>query len=160
MKHNTDEWEAWRCATCAWRCDKRSSVRKNLCISGYENHRSCRPYTLLKRPLQASCRKKDSYKGGTRLFIIRGNQMGLATGWQSIIRTMWQREWIGAVMGAQKRENVIKRNLGSGDIIVLLGGRTRKGRYGCGFRQGWVDWHLQGAWVQSNTTREEYKDAV
>ena len=66
-----------------------------------------------------------------------GNQIGLATGLVDEIyhpNYVAKRLEIGAVMGAAKRENVIRENSDPGDIIILLGGRT--GRDGCGGATG------------------------
>ena len=41
---------------------------------------------------------------------------------------------IGAVIGAAKKENVIRKVPESGDVIILVGGRT--GRDGCGGATG------------------------
>ncbi|MCR4605821.1 MAG: phosphoribosylformylglycinamidine synthase [Eubacterium sp.] len=66
-----------------------------------------------------------------------GNQIGLATGLVDEVyhpNYVAKRLEIGAVMGAAKRENVIRENSDPGDIIILLGGRT--GRDGCGGATG------------------------
>lgn len=66
-----------------------------------------------------------------------GNQIGLATG--QVVEVydegfVAKRMEIGAVIGAAKKENVVRERPAEGDIIVLVGGRT--GRDGCGGATG------------------------
>ena len=66
-----------------------------------------------------------------------GNQIGLATG--QVVEVydpgfVAKRMEIGAVIGAAKKENVIRQIPESGDVIILVGGRT--GRDGCGGATG------------------------
>lgn len=66
-----------------------------------------------------------------------GNQIGLATGYVKEIyhpSYVAKRMEIGAVIAANKKENVIKCSPSVGDSIILLGGRT--GRDGCGGATG------------------------
>ena len=66
-----------------------------------------------------------------------GNQIGLATGYVKEIyhpSYVAKRMEIGAVIAANKKENVIKCSPSVGDSIILLGGRT--GREGCGGATG------------------------
>ena len=66
-----------------------------------------------------------------------GNQIGLATGYVKEIyhpSYVAKRMEIGAVIAANKKENVIKCSPSVRDSIVLLGGRT--GRDGCGGATG------------------------
>lgn len=66
-----------------------------------------------------------------------GNQIGLATGQVSEIYHngyIAKRMEIGAVIGANKKENVIRSIPKKGDVIILTGGKT--GRDGCGGATG------------------------
>ncbi|MDE6357178.1 MAG: phosphoribosylformylglycinamidine synthase, partial [Eubacteriales bacterium] len=66
-----------------------------------------------------------------------GNQIGLATGQVSEIYDegyIAKRMEIGAVIGANKKENVIRNVPQKDDVIILTGGRT--GRDGCGGATG------------------------
>lgn len=66
-----------------------------------------------------------------------GNQIGIATGQVSEIYDegyIAKRMEIGAVIGANKKENVIRSIPKDGDVIILTGGRT--GRDGCGGATG------------------------
>ena len=66
-----------------------------------------------------------------------GNQIGLATGQVTEIYDegyVAKRMEIGAVVGAAKKENVVRERPAAGDVIILVGGRT--GRDGCGGATG------------------------
>ena len=75
--------------------------------------------------------------GAANGYSSYGNQIGLATG---LVDEIYHPDYvakrleIGAVMGAAKRENVIRENSDPGDVIILMGGRT--GRDGCGGATG------------------------
>ncbi len=93
-----------------------------------------------------------------------GNQIGLATGHVAEIYDpgyMAKRMEIGAVIGAAPAENVVRVRPESGDIIILLGGRT--GRDGCGGATGSSKSHSVqsletcGAEVQKGNAPEERK---
>lgn len=81
--------------------------------------------------------QKKLVRGAAKGYSSYGNQIGLATGYVKEIyhpNYVAKRMEIGAVMGAAKRENVIRETSDPGDIIILLGGRT--GRDGCGGATG------------------------
>ena len=93
-----------------------------------------------------------------------GNQIGLATGMVNEIYDEGytaKRMEIGAVIGAAPAENVVREVPNSGDIIILLGGRT--GRDGCGGATGSSKAHTEeslatcGAEVQKGNPPEERK---
>lgn len=66
-----------------------------------------------------------------------GNQIGLATGQVTELYDVGfiaKRMEIGAVIGAAKKENVVRERPQAGDVIILVGGRT--GRDGCGGATG------------------------
>jgi phosphoribosylformylglycinamidine synthase len=75
--------------------------------------------------------------GAAEGYSSYGNQIGLATGLVSEIYHegyVAKRMEIGAVAGAAKRENVIRKRPKCGDVVVLVGGRT--GRDGIGGATG------------------------
>ncbi|GBU21329.1 phosphoribosylformylglycinamidine synthase [Fibrobacteres bacterium R8-0-B4] len=93
-----------------------------------------------------------------------GNQIGLATGVVSEIYHkgyIAKRLEIGAVVGAVPKSHVVRREPETGDIVVLLGGRT--GRDGCGGATGSSKEHTEesiqtcGAEVQKGNAPTERK---
>ena len=93
-----------------------------------------------------------------------GNQIGLATGQVAEIYHpgyVAKRMEIGAVVGAAPRANVVRAVPASGDIVILLGGRT--GRDGCGGATGSSKEHTEeslatcGAEVQKGNPPTERK---
>jgi len=93
-----------------------------------------------------------------------GNQIGLATG---LVNEIYHEGYvakhmeIGAVIGAAKRENVIRNRPSPGDIVILTGGRT--GRDGIGGATGSSKEHGEnslataGAEVQKGNPVTEHK---
>ena len=93
-----------------------------------------------------------------------GNQIGLATG---LVDELYhpgyaaKRMEIGAVVGAAPAKNVVREVPASGDVVVLLGGKT--GRDGCGGATGSSKSHDMtslvscGAEVQKGNAPEERK---
>ncbi len=66
-----------------------------------------------------------------------GNQIGLASGFLSEVYHddfVAKRMELGALVGAVPKNNVVRKTPDSGDIIILVGGRT--GRDGCGGATG------------------------
>jgi len=93
-----------------------------------------------------------------------GNQIGLATGQVSEIydeNYIAKRMEIGAVIGAVKKCNVVRKQPEKGDVIILVGGRT--GRDGCGGATGSSKEHNEesiltcGAEVQKGNAPTERK---
>lgn len=93
-----------------------------------------------------------------------GNQIGLATGMVAEVYHddyVAKRMEIGAVVGAAPKTNVIRKVPETGDIIILLGGRT--GRDGCGGATGSSKEHTEeslatcGAEVQKGNPPTERK---
>ncbi len=93
-----------------------------------------------------------------------GNQIGLATGMvDEIYHSGYaaKRLEIGAVIGAVPEKNVLRECPSSGDVVILLGGRT--GRDGCGGATGSSKSHTLkslencGAEVQKGNAPEERK---
>ncbi|MCR3922673.1 MAG: phosphoribosylformylglycinamidine synthase, partial [Firmicutes bacterium] len=97
-------------------------------------------------------------------FSSYGNQIGLATGQVAEIYDegfIAKRMEIGAVIGAAPKENVVRRKPTSGDVIILVGGKT--GRDGCGGATGSSVEHTEesifncGAEVQKGNPLTERK---
>ncbi len=93
-----------------------------------------------------------------------GNQIGLATGIVSEIYDegyLAKRMEIGAVIGAAPKKNVVRGKPKTGDVIILVGGRT--GRDGCGGATGSSKAHTEesittcGAEVQKGNPPTERK---
>ena len=95
------------------------------------------PTKSMSETLTGKLPQKKLVRGAAKGYSSYGNQIGLATGYVKEIYHpdyVAKRMEIGAVMGAAKRENVIRETSDPGDIIILLGGRT--GRDGCGGATG------------------------
>ena len=114
--------------------------------------------------LKGKLSQKKLVRGAASGYSSYGNQIGLATGYVKEIyhpNYVAKRMEIGAVMGAAKRENVVRGNSDPGDIIILLGGRT--GRDGCGGATGSSKAHTEtsietcGAEVQKGNAPTERK---
>ncbi|MBZ9688147.1 phosphoribosylformylglycinamidine synthase [Clostridium estertheticum] len=93
-----------------------------------------------------------------------GNQIGLATGLVSEVYDegfVAKRMEVGAVIGAAPYENVVREEPTSGDVVILLGGKT--GRDGCGGATGSSKQHSEsslltsGAEVQKGNAPTERK---
>ena len=93
-----------------------------------------------------------------------GNQIGLATGIVAEIYNegyIAKRMEIGAVIGAAPKKNVIREKPATGDVVILVGGRT--GRDGCGGATGSSKAHTEesiitcGAEVQKGNPPTERK---
>ncbi|MCQ2506955.1 MAG: phosphoribosylformylglycinamidine synthase [Lachnospiraceae bacterium] len=102
--------------------------------------------------------------GAAKGYSSYGNQIGLSTGLVDEIyhpNYLAKRLEIGAVMGAAKKENVMRLTSDPGDVIVLIGGRT--GRDGCGGATGsskahnTESIHTCGAEVQKGNAPTERK---
>ena len=102
--------------------------------------------------------------GAAHGYSSYGNQIGLATGQVSeVYHTNYvaKRMEVGAVIAAAPKENVIREEPQSGDIVILLGGRT--GRDGVGGATGSSKEHTEdsinecGAEVQKGNAPTERK---
>ena len=102
--------------------------------------------------------------GAAAGFSSYGNQIGLATGQVSEIYDegyVAKRMEIGAVIGAVPKSYVKREKPSSGDVVILLGGRT--GRDGCGGATGSSKEHTEeslqtcGAEVQKGNPPTERK---
>ena len=102
--------------------------------------------------------------GAAHGYSSYGNQIGLATGQVSEVyhpNYVAKRMEVGAVIAAAPKENVIREEPQSGDIVILLGGRT--GRDGVGGATGSSKEHTEdsinecGAEVQKGNPPTERK---
>jgi len=95
------------------------------------------PRTKVKDTLAGKLPQRKITTGAAAGYSSYGNQIGLATGQVTEIYDegyVAKRMEIGAVIGAAPRKNVVRQKPETGDIIILLGGRT--GRDGCGGATG------------------------
>ena len=122
------------------------------------------PTVPVSATLKGKLSQKKLVRGAASGYSSYGNQIGLATGYVKEIyhpNYVAKRMEIGAVMGAAPRKNVIRENSDTGDIIILLGGRT--GRDGCGGATGSSKVHTEssietcGAEVQKGNAPTERK---
>ncbi len=102
--------------------------------------------------------------GAAHGYSSYGNQIGLATGQVSEVyhpNYVAKRMEVGAVIAAAPKENVVREEPQSGDIVILLGGRT--GRDGVGGATGSSKEHTEdsinecGAEVQKGNAPTERK---
>lgn len=122
------------------------------------------PLTGVEDTLAGKLPQKKLTKTAAKGYSSYGNQIGLATGY---VREIYhdgyvaKRMEVGAVVGAAKEENVIRKRPKAGDVVLLIGGRT--GRDGCGGATGSSKSHTAeslntcGAEVQKGNAPEERK---
>lgn len=122
------------------------------------------PRTPVEKTLAGKLPQRKITEAAAHGYSSYGNQIGLATGQVCEIYDedyIAKRMEIGAVIGAAKRENVIRERPQKGDIIILTGGRT--GRDGCGGATGSSKEHTEeslsscGAEVQKGNAPTERK---
>ena len=122
------------------------------------------PTVPVSETLKGKLPQKKLVRGAAGGYSSYGNQIGLATGYVKEIYHpdyVAKRMEIGAVMGAAPRKDVIRETSDSGDVIILLGGRT--GRDGCGGATGSSKVHTEasietcGAEVQKGNAPTERK---
>lgn len=115
-------------------------------------------------PLQGKLPQHKITTGAAKGFSSYGNQIGLATGLVDEIYHpgyVAKRMEVGAVLGAVPKANVKRETPASGDLVILVGGRT--GRDGCGGATGSSKSHSQdslttcSAEVQKGNPTEERK---
>ena len=137
----------------------RSYVYQAMRVSGAADPRTPIEQTI---PGKLSQRKItiDSAHG----YSSYGNQIGLATGLVDEIYHdgyLAKRMEVGAVLGAVKRENVVREEPTHGDVVILVGGKT--GRDGIGGATGSSKEQTEeslknaGAEVQKGSPTEERK---
>ncbi|TJX14219.1 phosphoribosylformylglycinamidine synthase [Tissierella creatinini] len=122
------------------------------------------PRTPLEETIPGKLPQRKITKEAARGYSSYGNQIGLATGQVTEIYHQGyiaKRMEVGAVIAAAPKENVIREVPSSGDIVLLLGGRT--GRDGIGGATGSSKSHTEesltksGAEVQKGNAPEERK---
>lgn len=124
-------------ATCLGGCIRdplsgRAYVYQAMRITG-----SGDPHTSLEDTLEGKLPQKKITQEAARGYSSYGNQIGLATG---EVKEYYhpayvaKRMEIGAVIGAAPRNQVRREEPTTGDVVVLLGGKT--GRDGCGGATG------------------------
>ena len=89
------------------------------------------PTVPVSQTMKGKLPQKKLVRGAAHGYSSYGNQIGLATGYvKEIYHPGYaaKRMEIGAVMGAAPRRAVIRETSDPGDIIILLGGRTGRGR--------------------------------
>lgn len=95
------------------------------------------PRKSLADTLPGKLPQKKITTGAAHGYSSYGNQIGLATGQVAEVYDegfVAKRMEVGAVIGAAPRKNVKREKPCSGDVIILVGGRT--GRDGCGGATG------------------------
>ena len=95
------------------------------------------PTVSVKDTMEGKLPQKKIVREAAHGYSSYGNQIGLATGFVKEVYHpdyVAKRMEIGAVMGAAPRRAVRRLTSDSGDVIILLGGRT--GRDGCGGATG------------------------
>ncbi|RDY25492.1 phosphoribosylformylglycinamidine synthase [Romboutsia weinsteinii] len=110
----------------------RSYVYQAMRVTG-----SADPRTSLEDTLPGKLMQKKITTEASHGYSSYGNQIGLTTGQVAEVYDedfVAKRMEIGAVIAATPKENVVRERPESGDIIVLLGGKT--GRDGCGGATG------------------------
>jgi len=122
------------------------------------------PTVPISETLHGKLPQRKLVTGAAQGYSSYGNQIGLATGY---VKELYHPDYvakrmeIGAVIAAAPRSAVKRENSDSGDIIVLLGGRT--GRDGCGGATGSSKVHTEqslescGAEVQKGNAPTERK---
>lgn len=137
----------------------RSYVYQAMRVTG-----SADPRTPLDRTLPGKLPQRVITTRAAQGYSSYGNQIGLSTGKVTEIYHddyVAKRMEIGAVVGAVPKNNVVRKIPESGDIIILLGGRT--GRDGCGGATGSSKEHTDeslttcGAEVQKGNPPTERK---
>ncbi len=137
----------------------RSYVYQSMRVTGAGN-----PFTPFEETLEGKLPQKVITQKAAAGFSAYGNQIGLATGLVSEVYHdgfVAKRMEVGAVMGATPLANVVRETPVTGDLIVLIGGRT--GRDGVGGATGSSKAHDEdslldcGAEVQKGNAPEERK---
>ncbi|MEG1710425.1 MAG: phosphoribosylformylglycinamidine synthase [Clostridia bacterium] len=137
----------------------RCYVYQAMRITGAAN-----PLVDVKETLKGKLPQRVLTKNALSGFSAYGNQIGLATG---IVREIYNDKYVakrlecGYVIGAVKKENVVRDKPQCSDVVILLGGDT--GRDGCGGATGSSKSHTEksvetcGAEVQKGNAPEERK---
>ena len=137
----------------------RSYVYQAMRVTG-----SADPTVNIKDTIKGKLPQRIITKTAAKGYSSYGNQIGLSTGLVAEIYDadyVAKRMEIGAVIGANKKENVIRNVPKKNDVIILTGGRT--GRDGCGGATGSSKEHTEesinncGAEVQKGNAPTERK---
>ena len=110
----------------------RSYVYQAMRVTG-----SADPRTSLEDTLEGKLMQKKITTQAANGYSSYGNQIGLSTGQVTELYDedfVAKRMEIGAVIAAAPKKNVIRETPESGDVVILLGGKT--GRDGCGGATG------------------------
>ena len=110
----------------------RSYVYQAMRVTG-----SADPRTALEDTLSGKLMQKKITTEAANGYSSYGNQIGLATGQVAEVydeNFVAKRMEVGAVIATAPKENVIRKRPETGDVIILLGGKT--GRDGCGGATG------------------------
>lgn len=122
------------------------------------------PLTPVENTIKGKLPQRKLVTSAAEGYSSYGNQIGLATG---LVNEIYHEGYaakhmeIGMVLGAAPEENVIREVPNTGDIVILLGGRT--GRDGCGGATGSSKSHdvnslsVCGSEVQKGNAPEERK---
>lgn len=119
----------------------RTYVYQAMRVSG-----SADPRVPVSETIPGKLPQRTITRGAANGYSSYGNQIGLATGQVSEIYHegyVAKRLELGAVIAAAPKENVVRRAPKTGDVIVLLGGRT--GRDGCGGATGSSKEHTESS---------------
>ncbi len=137
----------------------RAFVFQGMRISGAGNIN--KPFDeTLKGKLPQSVISKKSADG----FSSYGNQIGLATTYvEEVVHSSYEAKTLeaGAVIGAAKKENILREEPAVGDVVLLIGGRTGKdgigGATGSSKSQNEESVNNSGGEVQKGNALEERK---
>ncbi len=122
------------------------------------------PREPVSETMEGKLAQRKITREAARGFSSYGNQIGLATGYvQEFYHEGFKAKRLeaGAVIGAVKKDRVIRREPAPGDAVILVGGRT--GRDGIGGATGSSKEHdlssieVCGAEVQKGNAPEEHK---
>ena len=122
------------------------------------------PRATISETLPGKLPQRKITTGAAAGYSSYGNQIGLATGQVTEIYEegfIAKRMEIGAVIGAAPKKNVVREKPTTGDVVILLGGKT--GRDGCGGATGSSVEHTEesifncGAEVQKGNPLTERK---
>jgi len=122
------------------------------------------PRVSISETLPGKLPQRKITTGAAAGYSSYGNQIGLATGQVAEVYDegfIAKRMEIGAVIGAAPKKNVVREKPTTGDVVILLGGRT--GRDGCGGATGSSVEHTEesiyncGAEVQKGNPLTERK---
>lgn len=122
------------------------------------------PTVPVTKTMEGKLPQKKLVTGAAQGYSSYGNQIGLSTGYvEEIYHPNYaaKRMEIGAVLGAAKKSDVVRKRSEPGDVVILLGGRT--GRDGMGGATGSSKVHTEkslsscGAEVQKGNAPTERK---